>query len=225
MPRAAAENPSEEIASHILPRAEADEGSPSPNDHEISAQVKENDTTTSLSDVQVELENTRARLRDCETQIVSLYERMKLLDDASAQKDSRINELLQQLHVQQHETSAMVSKTEALQRELQSVQQRYFRVESEQKEMLAVVEREKSAARLAVEKSELSTLQGYLLQACDEFAYVCPQYHLPLRSPEVLQQVTRKRASRLLSCLEDFTGLSSKFRKSQWMRRTHPHPI
>ena len=159
----------------------------------------------------MELERTRAQLRDGETELVSARERMKHLEDIGAEKESRINELLQQLHDQQLRLAAMTSKAEAFQRELHSVQQRCFRAESEHKEQLAIAEKEKSVARLAMEKSELSTLQGYVLREGDEFAYRCPECHKLLESPAVVQQVTREHAARLLSCLKDFTALSSKF--------------
>ena len=171
------------------------------------APAKGNETTVSLSDVDMVLEDTRAQLRERENQLVSARERILLLADVTARRESRIHELLQQLRDQQQDTSAMTSTTETLQRELQSAQQRCCRLESEHRELLAVAEREQSAARLAIEKSEMCTLQGYVLRACDEFAYDCPQYH----QPTALPQVTRERAARLLSCLSDFTALSSRF--------------
>ena len=38
---------------------------------------------------------------------------------------------------------------------------------------------ERSKAALAIDKSELCTLQGYILRACDEFEHDCPRYFVP----------------------------------------------
>ncbi len=77
--------------------------------------------------------------------------------------------------------------------------------------MLRQLQQEQQATKLATEKSELSTLQGYVLRACDEFMLDCPRYAQPLSSPGLLYHITKERTSRVLNCLHDFAALSSKF--------------
>ena len=164
--------------------------------------------TSSLLAAQQELAQARTQLCDCDAQLMSTKHQVALLGNASAQKEARIGELL---HDQQHEAGAMTSKIEALQRELQCVQRQFSRLEVEHKEVVAEVQHQRSTAAQAIEKSAVSTLQGYILRACDEFVFDCPQYHLQLESRGTSQQVTKERASRLLNCLKDFTELSSRF--------------
>jgi hypothetical protein len=51
----------------------------------------------------------------------------------------------------------VINKTETLERHLQSVQQRWFRLDWEHMELLTEAQREKDAARLAIERSEVSS--------------------------------------------------------------------
>ena len=131
---------------------------------------------SSLRAAQTELKHTRSQLRGCEAELVSARERVKLLADENELQQSRVGDLTQQLHDQQQEACAMSSTTESLQHELDHAAG-YSVLESEHSELAAVAQREKSAAIRANEKAELGTLQDYVLRACDEFTYDCPQYH------------------------------------------------
>ena len=98
----------------------------------------------------------------------------------------------------------------ALRKQLDDTQQRWRQLETEHQELRVQMQNEKQATQIATEKCDLSTMQGYVLRACDELVMDCPHYNRPSSSPSLLKHMTKQRASRVLNCLIDSAALCSR---------------
>ena len=148
---------------------------------------------------------------DSKQEVTTLRAQIRSLEDANAEEQQQIEELTRQLTDRNGAHEASLSELSALRRQFDDKVRRCHQMEKERQEQHAQLQQEQQATKVAMEGSQLSVLQGYVLRACDEFVLDCPRYAQPLSSPGLLDHMTKERTSRVLNCLHDFAALSSKF--------------